>query len=162
MIKTINFLNVKAHVYDDATINGKPMEKQMPFINISVSGVALSATQKQQLFDETTHLMSEVMKKNPDLTSVRIDELPADNWATGRKSMVVRGKAGVHMDIKVTGGTNTDEEKSQMIKQAMAMLKNVVGSTPEASYIIIYDLDACAWGYDGQTQSARAKQKNTA
>jgi len=134
----------------------------MPFINISVSGATLSDTQKQQLFNETTRLMSEVMKKNPDLTSVRIDQYPADSWAVGRKSIAVRGEIGVHMDIKVTSGTNTDEEKAEMIKQGMAMLKDVVGSTPDASYIVIHDLDAGAWGYDGRTQFARAKQKKAA
>ncbi len=134
----------------------------MPFINISVSGATLSDTQKQHLFNETTRLMSEVMKKNPDLTSVRIDQFPADSWAVGRKSMVVRGETAVHMDIKVTDGTNTDEEKAEMIKQAMSMLKDIVGSTPEASYIVIHDLDASAWGYDGHTQHERAQRKKAA
>ena len=131
----------------------------MPFINIAVSGTELSDTQKQQLFDETTRLMGEVMKKNPDLTSVRIDKFPSDNWAVGRKSMSVRGEIGAHMDIKVTDATNTNEEKAEMIKQSMSMLKKIIGSTPEASYIVIHDLDANAWGYDGQTQSSRAIQK---
>lgn len=138
------------------------MEKQMPFINIAVSGAALSDAQKQQLFDETTRLMSEVMKKNPNLTSVRIDEFPNDSWAVGQKPMSIRGEIGAHMDIKVTDGTNTDEEKAEMIKHGMSMLRDVVGSTPEASYIVIHDLDAKAWGYNGQTQSARAKQNQAA
>lgn len=134
----------------------------MPFINISVSGAALSNTQKQQLFDVTTRFTGEVMKKDPDLTSVRIDEFPTNSWAVGRKSMAVRGEIGVHMDIKITDGTNTDEEKAEMIKQGMSMLKEVIGGTPEASYIVIHDLDARTWGYDSRTQSARAKQKHAA
>lgn len=133
----------------------------MPFINISVSGAALSDEQKQRLFDETTRLMSEVMRKDPELTSVRIDEFADDSWAVGRKSMPIRGEVAVHMDIKVTDGTNTDEEKAEMVRQGMSMLKDVVGKTPEASYIVIHDLEASAWGYDGRTQYARA-QKNKA
>lgn len=103
--------------------------------------------------------MNEVMKKNPDLTSVRIDEFAPGNWAVGQKSIAVRGEIGVHMDIKVTDGTNTDEEKAAMIKQGMSMLQDIVGNTPEASYIIIHELNASTWGYDGQTQYARAQQK---
>ncbi|MEH6631170.1 MAG: tautomerase family protein [Halopseudomonas aestusnigri] len=130
----------------------------MPFINISVAGAILTSSQKQQLFDETTRLMSEILRKNPELTSVRIDEFAAENWAVGGTSMTVTGKVAVHMDIKVTEGTNTDTEKAEMIKQAMVMLKEVIGQPPEASYVIIHDLPATTWGYDGQTQAARAMQ----
>lgn len=130
----------------------------MPFINISVAGAILNSSQKQKLFDETTRLMNEILRKNPDLTSVRIDEFSAENWAVGGTSMTVTGKVAVHMEIKVTEGTNTETEKAEMIKQAMVMLKEVIGHTPEASYVIIHDLPATTWGYDGQTQAARAMQ----
>ena len=134
----------------------------MPFINIAVSGPELTDAQKQRLFDETTRLMEEVMNKNPDLTSVRIDQFPGGNWAVGCTPTTGRGEVGVHMDIKVTAGTNTDDEKAEMIRQAMAMLKDVVGCVPEASYIVIHELDARAWGYDGRTQHDRAQQRATA
>ena len=134
----------------------------MPFINISIAGDPLTETQKQQLIDETTRLMHEVMRKAPDLTAVRIDEVSAASWAIGRSSMAVRGETAVHMDVKVTAGTNTAEEKAEMISQGMTMLKDVVGNAPEASYIVIHDLAAEAWGYDGRTQQARAKQKKAA
>lgn len=130
----------------------------MPFINISVAGTTLSDIQKQYLFEETTRLMSEVMNKDPDLTSVRIDEYAPTNWAVARKSIAFRGETAVHMDIKITDGTNTDEEKAEMIRLGMSMLKEVIGSTPEASYIVLHDLDGAAWGYDGRTQKARAEQ----
>ena len=109
-----------------------------------------------------TRLMSEVMNKNSDLTSVRIDQVPAGNWAIGGTPVTVRDEACVHMDIKVTAGTNTEGEKAEMIRQGMAMLKDVVGSVPEASYIVIHELDAHAWGYDGRTQYERAQQRAAA
>ena len=63
------------------------------------------------------------------------------------------------MDIKVTAGTNTDAEKAEMIGLGMAMLSEVVGPAPEASYIVIHDLDAGVWGYNGRTQKARAQAR---
>jgi len=131
----------------------------MPYINIAVTNGPLSSAQKQRLFDETTRLMAEVLHKNPALTAVRIDEHPAENWAIAGKALSTSGRPGVHMDIKVTGGTNTDAEKAEMIDRAMAMLKEVVGTVPEASYIVIHDLDAGAWGYNGQTQKSRAQDR---
>ena len=130
----------------------------MPFINIAVSNGRLSTAQKQRLFQETTRLMAEVMHKNPALTAVRIDEHPAENWAIGGDAVSAGESHGVHMDIKVTAATNTDEEKAEMTGLAMKMLTDVVGPTPEASYVVIHDLDAGAWGYDGRTQRARAEE----
>ena len=128
----------------------------MPFINISLAGTSLSEQQKQQLFDETTRLMSEVLHKNPDLTSVRIDEFSSHNWAIARQPVMSRSDTAVHMDIKVTTGTNSDAEKAEMIARGMNMLKTIIGNTPEASYIVIHDVAAGSWGYNGQTQKARA------
>ena len=127
----------------------------MPFINIAIAGTQLTSAQKQQLFDETTRLMSEVMRKDPRLTAVRIDQFNADDWAVGRKTATIHDKTAVHMDIKVTAGTNTDEEKEEMIRQSIEMIKEVVGEIPEASYIVIHEVDATAWGYDGRTQRSR-------
>ena len=131
----------------------------MPFINIAVSGTTLSATQKQRLFDETTTLMAKIMKKKPEVTAVRIDEYADDSWAVARTPIAASKKIAVHMDIKITDGTNTDEEKAEMIRLGMSMLKQVVGNTAEASYIVIHDLDSAAWGFDGRTQKARAEDK---
>ena len=103
--------------------------------------------------------MAEVMNKNPSLTAIRIDEYPADNWAIAGDAVSVGERTAVHIDIKVTAGTNTDEEKAEMIARSQAMLREVVGPTPEASYVVIHDLDAGAWGYNGRTQKARAEAK---
>ena len=131
----------------------------MPFINIAVAGSPLSSAQKQRLFDETTRLMNEVMRKDPSLTAVRIDQFNADDWAIAGRTTSLYEKSAVHMDIKVTAGTNTDEEKEQMIRQATEMLKNIVGAILEASYIVIHELDATAWGYDGRSQRSRASAR---
>ena len=103
--------------------------------------------------------MAEVMNKNPALTAVRIDEQPAENWAIAGEPVSAGERPAVHMDIKVTAATNTDAEKAEMIGLGMAMLTEAVGSAPEASYVVIHDLDAGAWGYNGRTQKARAQAR---
>lgn len=124
----------------------------MPFIAISVTGPALPEAAKTALFQETTALMRDVMKKNAALTAVRIDAHPGGHWAIGGNPVPV----AAHMDIKITAGTNSDAEKAEMIRRSMEMLRRHVGALPEASYVVIHDLDGAAWGYDGQTQTARA------
>ncbi len=56
----------------------------------------------------------------------------------------------------MTKGTNSDDEKSRMIAKGMDMLKNIVGNTADASYIVTHEIKADSWGYDRQTQQARA------
>ena len=99
------------------------------------------------------------MHKNPSLTAIRIDEHPAENWAIVGEAVSAGVGPAVHMDIKVTAGTNTDAEKAEMISLAMEMLTEIVGLAHEASYVVIHDLDAGAWGYNGRTQKDRAEAR---
>ncbi len=129
----------------------------MPFINITHSGSELSEEQRGKLFKETTRLMNEVMHKKEELTSVRIDNYEAGDWAIGSKRMSMSSSSAVYMDIKVTQGTNTAEEKSEMIRQSTLMLKEIIGPVAEASYVVIHEVAGDSWGYNGLTQLARAQ-----
>jgi 4-oxalocrotonate tautomerase len=46
-----------------------------------------------------------------------------------------------------------------MISQAVKMLHDVVGPLQEACYVVIDDIPADSWGYDGKTQAARAASR---
>jgi len=129
----------------------------MPFINITHSGCKLTEEQKLQLFQQTTKLMKDVMHKKEELTSVRIDCYEGSHWAIGSIPMNNSSYSVIYMDIKVTEGTNTAEEKSEMIKQSILMLKEIIGPLAEASYVVIDEVVGDSWGYDGLTQLARTQ-----
>ena len=138
-------------------MTGEPTNgrQAMPHVTITTAGPALSDAQKTALFTETTALLRDVMNKNADLTSIRIDEFPAGNWAIGAETV----PAAAQVDIKITAGTNKEPEKAEMIRRVMEMLRRILGELPEASYIIIHELDAQSWGYDGKTQHDRAASR---
>jgi len=129
----------------------------MPFINIKLEGQSLTDRQKQELHSRTTDLMSEIMNKKPEVTSVLIEEVPAGNWAIGKKGIAESSLSTAHIDIKVTKGTNTKDEKADMISASISMLKEVVGEIPEATYVIIDEIASDAWGFDGLTMEERQK-----
>lgn len=129
----------------------------MPFINITYSGSKLTEEQREGLFKETTRLMNEVMHKKDELTSLRIDNYEAGDWAIGSKRMSMSLSSAVYMDIKVTQGTNTAEEKSEMIRESTLMLKEIIGPIAEASYVVVHEVAGDSWGYNGLTQLARAQ-----
>lgn len=127
----------------------------MPYINIRL-GTTLDSAQQQKLYAQTTTLMNSVMGKRQDVTVVHIQESEAQFWSTKGAALNARNPVGAYVDIKVTQGTNTIDEKSRMIMETVRMLKDVVGVVQEACYVVIDEVPANSWGYDGKTQAERA------
>lgn len=127
----------------------------MPYINIRL-GTTLESSQQQQLYEQTTTLMNSVMGKRQDVTVVHIQESEAQCWSTNSRALNASKPIGAYVDIKVTQGTNTVDEKSRMITETVKMLKDIVGVVQEACYVVIDEVPADSWGYDGKTQAERA------
>ncbi len=127
----------------------------MPYINIRI-GTTLSDEQKNQLYEKTTLLMNTIMNKRREVTVVHIQESDAQQWSTNAVQLSANEPIGAYVDIKVTQGTNTPDEKKEMISLTNKMLQNIVGTIQEASYIVIDEIPAESWGYNGKTQAMRA------
>jgi 4-oxalocrotonate tautomerase len=142
--------------YKDGCI--EPRGGNMPYINIRV-GKHLDEGERVRLHKETTLLMHTVMKKQPQVTVVNIEESDPRQWAVNTTTLTTKEPTGAYVDIKVTDRTNTSEEKAEMIAKTVKMLKDVVGIIQEACYVVIDDIPADSWGYNGRTQAARATIK---
>lgn len=127
----------------------------MPYINIRL-GATLDASQHKQLYAKTTSLMKTIMSKRPEVTVVHIQESEPRFWSTDASVLGENDPVGAYVDIKVTEGTNTPEEKAEMISETVKMLKESVGVVQEACYVVIDDIPANSWGYNGKTQAERA------
>jgi 4-oxalocrotonate tautomerase len=129
----------------------------MPFIHIRIAGPKLSPDQIRSLQERTTELIAEVMGKSAPLTSVLVEEIAAAGWAIGGAAP---GAAAAHVEINVTAGTNTADEKARMIAEEAALLRRILGGAlPRATYVIIREVPADSWGYDGVTQDYRARAR---
>ena len=130
----------------------------MPYITITIAGQALDQEQIHVLIAETTRLMHELMGKRRDLTSVRVAQTPDDSWGIGGTLVGEGGLAAAHMEINVTAGTNTAEQKAAMVAAGYQLMQDVLGAVHEACYVIIHELPADAWGFAGRTQAARSAE----
>lgn len=130
----------------------------MPYINIRVSS-RLNSEQTSRIQSRTTDLMDKVMGKRREVTVVHIDESVPGLWAVDGKGLKEDTPVAVYVDIKVTQGTNSAEEKALMMAQTVAMLKEEIGAIQEASYVLIDDIPANSWGYNGLSQAERAGQR---
>jgi 4-oxalocrotonate tautomerase len=124
----------------------------MPFIRITAAGSTLALEHVSRLQTEMTELMASVLGKKANLTSVLVEQPAVAGWAIGRAP----ARVAVHVDATITAGTNSPEEKALFIEQTMRLLKSVFGSElSPATYVVLTEVPAQSWGYDGRTQESR-------
>ncbi|UUZ69802.1 tautomerase family protein [Polaromonas sp. P2-4] len=66
------------------------------------------------------------------------------------------------LEISITAGTNTPQEKAAFIAAAFEELQRQLGAgqpLEPASYVIVREVPATDWGYGGQTQAARRQAR---
>jgi len=122
----------------------------MPFIHVTHTTPA-SHDSEMAVAQGITALMHTVLRKKAELTSVLVERVPAPTWTIGG----TRPPGTAHVEANITAGTNTETEKATFIREAMALLGAELGTLPQATYVILREIPATDWGYDGETQKAR-------
>lgn len=79
----------------------------------------------------------------------------AFHWAIGDGGR----PSAAHLEVCVTAGTNSEQEKRAFSTNAMATLQRALPDLDPATYIVIKELPATDWGYGGRTQADRAIQR---
>jgi len=124
----------------------------MPFIRVTALGSRLAPEQVSRLGSGITALMEGVLGKKPFLTSVLVEQPSNAGWfINGEPTWIA-----VQVDANISAGTNSAEEKADFIDKAMKLLRAVFGSAlSPVTYVIIHEIPAESWGYDGRTQESR-------
>ena len=121
----------------------------MPYINIK-----LNAKESDELREKIANIVLEntttILNKKADVTSVLVEFVTQNSWSVGGKNCVT-----FYLDIKITKGTNTKEQKANYIKKCYNDFQELLGEITPASYIVIDEIDADSWGFEGLTQEYR-------
>lgn len=64
----------------------------MPYVNIRITKDGATAEQKARLISGVTKLLVDILGKNPQTTTVIIDEIETDNWGLGGETVTERRK----------------------------------------------------------------------
>lgn len=132
----------------------------MPYINVVVSSPsgspnpALARTIAQGVTERTTR----ILRKRPEVTSVSVSFVGAEQWFVDSRSLGELGLATFWLDIAVTEGTNTKEEKAAYLAEIVSFMGASLGPLHGTSYVRVMDVRAEAWGYGGVSQEVRAAQ----
>ena len=123
----------------------------MPTLNLKITPLQ-NPERYAALGVALTRITAEVLHKKPEVTVVMIDNLPAAQFLIGGKDAQLSAAC---LEVNITAGTNTADEKAQFVATAYAELHRQLDPLHEASYVIVRELPAGDWGYGGLTQAQR-------
>lgn len=132
----------------------------MPYLNCKLC-VPPSQEVTAKIASVLTDLTAEVLRKKRELTAVAVEYVAPEQWYIGGTSLADQSLRSFYLDIKVTEGTNTKDEKALYVSRVFSAVEAIVGAVAPASYIVIHEVRADSWGYQGQTQEFRYVRRKT-
>lgn len=132
----------------------------MPILTLKTAPLIDTAA-RAPLARALTEITHRTLGKRRDVTAVVIEDLPAAGWAVGGQPP---DRPTAFLEISITAGTNTAEEKAAFIATAWVELQCQLGGAAglePASYIVVRELAAGDWGWGGRTQATRQADRAT-
>lgn len=126
----------------------------MPMITLQVAGEPHDDL-TDRLAQAVTRLVAAHLGKDPRVTAVAIDHVPRRQWYVAGKSTEELRRPAFFLEVRVTEGTNTKDEKARFVAEAFQLLDQLLGGVDPESYVHVHDVRADGYGYGGVTQERR-------
>jgi 4-oxalocrotonate tautomerase len=127
----------------------------MPMITVKFSVPKARPGLSKTVAKAVNKLSADVLKKNPALTAVAIDQVPAGQWFIGNKSLAEHKLAAFWLEIRIVESTNTREQKAEFIAATFAKMCELIGPLHDESYVYVNEVRGDAYGHSGVTQNER-------
>jgi 4-oxalocrotonate tautomerase len=108
-----------------------------------------------RLADAVTRLTADVLGKDPKVTAVAVEWIPRRRWFVAGRTTEALGRPAFFLEVRITDGTNTKDEKARYVRDAFAALDGLLGGVDPESYVHVNEVRADAYGYGGRTQERR-------
>lgn len=96
-----------------------------------------------------------LLRKDPKVTAIIVKQVDAADWFAGGKSLAEQGLASFWLDVHVSEGTNTKDEKAAYLAAVFQRMSELLGSLHEESYAHVDEVRGDAYGFGGLTQERR-------
>ena len=126
----------------------------MPFLKVKLS-IQESSVTSARVATILTDLITEILRKKRELTAVEIEYVDSNRWFVGGSLLRDQNVNSFYLEIKITDGTNTKDEKARYVAQVFSAIEAIIGPLALASYVVVLEVPADAWGYETQTQEFR-------
>lgn len=129
----------------------------MPYLHIQISGPADNAL-AGRVARSASELTARLLKKDPALTAVVVDFVPAAQWFVAGQRLSEAARRSYHWLVSITDETNTKGEKAAYLAAVHQAMDELLGGAAEHSYTQVVDARAAAYGYGGRSQEWRYQQ----
>ncbi len=127
----------------------------MPLITVTYATLHEAPVSKAAVAADVSRLSSSILGKDPKVTAIIVTENDPADWFCGGRSLKDAGLASFWLDIHITDGTNTKDEKAAFVAEAFKVMGKLFGPLHNESYVHVHDVRADAYGFGGQTQERR-------
>jgi 4-oxalocrotonate tautomerase len=127
----------------------------MPFITVSYSSSNHMPSLKADIAAAVTDLTAKILHKDPKVTAIIVKSVDPADWFAGGKSLAEQKLASFWLDIHVTDGTNTKDEKAAYIAAMFNRMGELLGPLHNESYLHVDEVKGDAYGFGGLTQERR-------
>jgi 4-oxalocrotonate tautomerase len=127
----------------------------MPLITVSYSSSRQTPSLKADIAASVSDLTAKILHKDPKVTAIIVKSVDPTDWFAGGKSLAEQKLASFWLDIHVTEGTNTKDEKAAYISAMFARMGEILGPLHNESYLHVDEVKGDAYGFGGLTQERR-------
>jgi 4-oxalocrotonate tautomerase len=127
----------------------------MPLITVSYSSSRHTPSLKADIAAAVSDLTAKILHKDPKVTAIVVKSVDPADWFAGGKSLAEQKLASFWLDIHVTEGTNTKDEKAAYIAAMFARMGEILGPLHNESYLYVDEVKGDAYGFGGLTQERR-------
>jgi 4-oxalocrotonate tautomerase len=127
----------------------------MPMITIQYASPRRTAATVAEIAQTAATLSAEILHKDPAVTAVAVEQFDPGRWFIGGKSLAQHDLASFWLDIRVTDGTNSRDEKAAFIAAIFDRMNELIGPLHAESYVHVNEVRGDAYGYGGLTQNER-------
>ena len=127
----------------------------MPLITVTYSSSRHTPSLKADIAAAVSELTARILHKDPKVTAIIVKPVDAADWFAGGKSLAEQNLASFWLDIHVSEGTNTKDEKAAYLAAMFKRMGELLGPLHNESYLHVDEVRGDAYGFGGLTQERR-------
>ena len=127
----------------------------MPLITVAYASSRATPSLKAEIAAAVTELTAKILHKDPKVTAIIVKSVDAADWFAGGRSLAEQKLASFWLDIHITEGTNTKDEKAAYLAAMFERMGELLGPLHNESYLHVDEVRGDAYGFGGLTQERR-------
>ena len=127
----------------------------MPLITVSYTSSCQSPSLKADIASAVSELTAKILHKDPKVTAIIVKSVDAGDWFAGGQSLADEKLASYWIDIHVSEGTNTKDEKAAYLAAMFKRMAEILGPLHPETYLHVDEVKGDAYGFGGLTQEWR-------